>query len=200
MDHRYPCFEKKVNILLIRLIFPALVPIEINHELLVTGILVRTRPSQHLMHHKFAIIDKKLLLNGSYNWTAQATYGNWENVMITTVPECLVKSYSDHFEYLWSQLVWRILILIFVPFVNFSFVPILILLPAVIIKRILIFLGWLIFIKQKVRFELIDWVALVTKVKSPVFELKITFYVVPIRNFGFDGRTWLEPEIFRRYE
>ena len=37
------------------------------------------------MHHKFAIIDGKKLISGSFNWTMQAAMGNYENVMITNV-------------------------------------------------------------------------------------------------------------------
>ena len=33
------------------------------------------------MHHKFAIIDKIVLLTGSFNWTAQAVNGNQENLI-----------------------------------------------------------------------------------------------------------------------
>ena len=35
-----------------------------------------------LMHHKFCIIDKKTLINGSYNWTYYAEYKNMENIVI----------------------------------------------------------------------------------------------------------------------
>ena len=34
------------------------------------------------MHHKFCIIDKKTLINGSYNWTYYAEYKNMENIVI----------------------------------------------------------------------------------------------------------------------
>ena len=33
------------------------------------------------MHNKFAIIDKFVLLTGSFNWTEQAVYGNQENLI-----------------------------------------------------------------------------------------------------------------------
>lgn len=43
--------------------------------------------SDNIMHHKFAIIDKKHLINGSYNWTYFAEYKNHENVIITNNQE-----------------------------------------------------------------------------------------------------------------
>ena len=33
------------------------------------------------MHNKFAIIDKLVLVTGSFNWTAQAVTGNQENLI-----------------------------------------------------------------------------------------------------------------------
>ncbi|KAK7590280.1 hypothetical protein V9T40_001893 [Parthenolecanium corni] len=68
------------------------------------GIVVRARCSESLMHHKFAIVDDEILINGSFNWTEQATFGNWENVIITSVPVKMVESYVDHFNSLWIKL------------------------------------------------------------------------------------------------
>ena len=36
-----------------------------------------------LMHHKFALIDNQILLNGSFNWTERAVWENCENLVIT---------------------------------------------------------------------------------------------------------------------
>ncbi|XP_065222809.1 uncharacterized protein zuc [Planococcus citri] len=68
------------------------------------GVRVRAEPSQNLMHHKFAVIDRKVLVTGSFNWTQQATFGNWENVIITSEPEEVVQRFSDQFEKLWQIL------------------------------------------------------------------------------------------------
>ncbi|XP_014216992.1 mitochondrial cardiolipin hydrolase, partial [Copidosoma floridanum] len=66
------------------------------------GMLVRTRKSPYLMHHKFAIIDKKLLITGSANWTHQAFFGNCENILITNQPE-IVRSYFEEYEKIWAN-------------------------------------------------------------------------------------------------
>lgn len=56
------------------------------------------------MHNKFAVIDSTWLINGSMNWTHQATYLNWENVIITN-SQNLVNEYSKGFEELWLNMV-----------------------------------------------------------------------------------------------
>jgi PLD-like domain len=50
--------------------------------------------SANLMHHKFAIIDSKILLTGSYNWTYNS---NAENLLISD-DLALIESYSQEFE------------------------------------------------------------------------------------------------------
>lgn len=53
------------------------------------------------MHNKFAIIDEKLLITGSYNWTNSAEKRNFENILfIRNSPE-LIKQYKTQFEGLW---------------------------------------------------------------------------------------------------
>lgn len=42
---------------------------------------------QFHMHHKFAIVDGRLLINGSFNWTRQAVLYNQENCIITDNPQ-----------------------------------------------------------------------------------------------------------------
>ena len=55
------------------------------------------------MHHKFAISDNKLLLNGSYNWTRSASTENNENISITNDLR-LVSLFQNEFERLWEDL------------------------------------------------------------------------------------------------
>ncbi len=61
---------------------------------------VRTDGGQSLMHHKFAIIDDSILINGSFNWTRSASYHNFENISVTTNPE-VVAMFQKEFEQLW---------------------------------------------------------------------------------------------------
>jgi len=67
------------------------------------GVQVRTDDSKSaLMHNKFAVIDDKYLVTGSYNWTAQATYHNQENVVILE-NNVGVTTFKKHFEDLWVR-------------------------------------------------------------------------------------------------
>ena len=54
------------------------------------------------MHHKFALLDRKLVLTGSYNWTAASEEKNYENLLILRGPE-LVESYRAEFAALWDK-------------------------------------------------------------------------------------------------
>ena len=66
------------------------------------GIFVQTKKSPFLMHHKFALIDDKILITGSCNWTMQGITGNWDNIIITSVPE-IVQPFRGHFSELWNE-------------------------------------------------------------------------------------------------
>ena len=66
------------------------------------GIQVRHDKTSYFMHHKFAIIDGKTLVNGSFNWTKQAITGNQENVIISDDKE-IVKPYIQQFCKLWDM-------------------------------------------------------------------------------------------------
>ena len=44
------------------------------------------------MHNKFAIIDKKLLLNGSFNWTKRGAHTNEENINFSAIEPLLEKN------------------------------------------------------------------------------------------------------------
>lgn len=54
------------------------------------------------MHHKFAILDEKIALTGSYNWSDESEQDNYENLIILGEPG-LVHAYSREFELLWQQ-------------------------------------------------------------------------------------------------
>ncbi|XP_066433963.1 mitochondrial cardiolipin hydrolase-like [Eleutherodactylus coqui] len=66
------------------------------------GIPVRHNQSSGFMHHKFAVVDKSIVITGSMNWTMQAIQMNQENVLITDDAVC-VSAYMEEFERLWEE-------------------------------------------------------------------------------------------------
>ncbi|MBA7534082.1 hypothetical protein ES705_26328 [subsurface metagenome] len=64
------------------------------------GIKTRISTNNYIMHHKFAIIDNRLLLTGSYNWTFSANHRNDENLMVIDDPE-IIEIFQNQFEKLW---------------------------------------------------------------------------------------------------
>lgn len=66
------------------------------------GIQVRTDNTTFFMHHKFVLVDRKILINGSLNWTLQGVCGNQENVTISNCLE-LVEPFTQQFEQLWKM-------------------------------------------------------------------------------------------------
>ncbi len=71
-------------------------------QLLQAGIDLRVDRSEYHMHHKFAVFDNAVLLNGSYNWTRGAAVNNEENFVVTNHRR-LVAIFSKAFEDLWQQ-------------------------------------------------------------------------------------------------
>ncbi len=67
------------------------------------GVAVRMDCSEWHMHHKFAVFDGSILLNGSYNWTRGAAEHNAENFLITDHAP-LVHRFFEYFAALWSKL------------------------------------------------------------------------------------------------
>jgi phosphatidylserine/phosphatidylglycerophosphate/cardiolipin synthase-like enzyme len=66
------------------------------------GIATRHDTSEFLMHHKYAIVDGKFVISGSFNWSRAAATGNQENVICTNIP-VVVQPYVKHFETLWAR-------------------------------------------------------------------------------------------------
>ncbi|CAK6437593.1 unnamed protein product [Pipistrellus nathusii] len=66
------------------------------------GIPVRHDQDLGYMHHKFAIVDKKVLITGSLNWTTQAIQNNRENVLILE-DEDFVRLFLEEFEHIWEE-------------------------------------------------------------------------------------------------
>ncbi len=65
------------------------------------GILVKLEKGKGLMHNKFCIIDDKLVITGSYNWTTSADLQNDENVIFISSQE-VVRAYRIQFEKYWQ--------------------------------------------------------------------------------------------------
>jgi phosphatidylserine/phosphatidylglycerophosphate/cardiolipin synthase-like enzyme len=69
------------------------------------GIEVRLkegRVGNGLMHNKYAVIDRALLINGSFNWSDTAENLNTENTIFTTAPE-YVTPYASEFDKLYLK-------------------------------------------------------------------------------------------------
>lgn len=70
---------------------------DFNYFIQEGGILRIANPSSGFMHHKFCVIDKKISITGSYNWTYYAETRNIENIVITNSAE-IVGLYLDEFK------------------------------------------------------------------------------------------------------
>ena len=58
-------------------------------------------PATH-MHNKFAVIDKRIVITGSFNWTTAAVDSNQENLCILDNEELAAK-YIAEFQNLWKK-------------------------------------------------------------------------------------------------
>jgi len=65
------------------------------------GIPVKVDHNPAHMHNKFAVIDNRVIITGSFNWTRQAVLQNQENIIIQEVPY-LASQFHQRFEYLWG--------------------------------------------------------------------------------------------------
>jgi phosphatidylserine/phosphatidylglycerophosphate/cardiolipin synthase-like enzyme len=55
-----------------------------------------------LMHNKYAVIDGKTVITGSFNWTVSAEKRNDENLLVIKRLPALVEAYEKNFEKLWN--------------------------------------------------------------------------------------------------
>ncbi len=67
------------------------------------GVPIKIDHSHYHMHNKFGIIDNRIAITGSFNWTYTATKHNQENLVATSKFE-IVKQYNVEFERLWNEL------------------------------------------------------------------------------------------------
>ena len=63
---------------------------------------IRISSNNYIMHNKFAVIDDKIVITGSYNWTASAGERNDENLLVID-DENIVKKYQNQFNNLWNN-------------------------------------------------------------------------------------------------
>ena len=66
------------------------------------GIKTRVSTNNYIMHNKFAIIDNRILLTCSYNWTFSASNRNDENLMVIDDLE-LIEIFQNQFVNLWTN-------------------------------------------------------------------------------------------------
>lgn len=66
------------------------------------GVLIVSIQQIGLMHHKFVLVDDRVLLTGSFNWTSQAVHYNNENIIVSSNNN-LVKPFKMEFDKLWVQ-------------------------------------------------------------------------------------------------
>lgn len=75
------------------------------YELVRQGIKVKIDTSPNHMHHKFAVFDNDILVNGSFNWTRSASRYNRENIVVSNLSE-LTRRFKHLFEVTWEACVW----------------------------------------------------------------------------------------------
>lgn len=63
---------------------------------------IRISSNSYIMHNKFAVIDNKIVITGSYNWTASAGERNDENLLVID-DKNIVKKYQNQFNNLWNN-------------------------------------------------------------------------------------------------
>jgi cardiolipin hydrolase len=73
------------------------------HALARAGVPVRVDNTAAHMHHKFALFDRRWLLNGSYNWTRSAAEHNEENLVLCN-DATLLRQFQGAFDSMWDVL------------------------------------------------------------------------------------------------
>lgn len=54
------------------------------------------------LHHKFAVLDRQIVLAGSYNWTIESEEQNFDHLLVLRDPQ-IVRAYYQEFERLWPD-------------------------------------------------------------------------------------------------
>ncbi len=55
------------------------------------------------MHNKFVIIDSRLVITGSMNFTRAAASSNWENLVILTDKKTVLR-FKKYFDKMWATI------------------------------------------------------------------------------------------------
>lgn len=63
---------------------------------------IKISSNNYIMHNKFAVIDNKIVITGSYNWTASAGERNDENLLIID-DKNIIEKYQNQFNNLWNN-------------------------------------------------------------------------------------------------
>jgi phosphatidylserine/phosphatidylglycerophosphate/cardiolipin synthase-like enzyme len=71
-------------------------------KLVAAGVSVRADVRSALMHHKFMVVDDRIVATGSYNWSASAEDSNDENLVVIR-SGFLAKDYLAEFSRLWGS-------------------------------------------------------------------------------------------------
>ncbi len=70
-------------------------------KLVKAGVPVKLDDNSALMHNKFMVIDGKVVLTGSFNYTNSADKRNDENLVVIVSPQ-VASSYESEFNEMWS--------------------------------------------------------------------------------------------------
>jgi phosphatidylserine/phosphatidylglycerophosphate/cardiolipin synthase-like enzyme len=68
----------------------------------ITTVGVPRLPPGDLLHHKFAVVDQKMVITGSHNWTQAANHGNDETLLVIRSP-VVAAHYQREFERLYDH-------------------------------------------------------------------------------------------------
>ena len=71
------------------------------HNLKNAGVEVRADGNSAYMHDKVMILDGKVVLTGSYNWSSHAENDNDENLIVIT-SDNLAGTYESEFQRIWN--------------------------------------------------------------------------------------------------
>jgi phosphatidylserine/phosphatidylglycerophosphate/cardiolipin synthase-like enzyme len=56
-----------------------------------------------MLHHKFMVIDSKIVVTGSYNWSGNAETKHYENIVVIQCPK-IAAAFTSEFNHVWSTL------------------------------------------------------------------------------------------------